>query len=276
MNNALLMIPTRFDATSYIIRSTVNSVTEDLRFPPSPANLTVGRNYWPSGDGQADADGGVGGVGDLFALLDATLESHGQPQTFTAVLTAAFRTQIDISASTFQLLFSHANTTFDESIFGFANFSLPLSPAATLTSGWQPKGIWRPNKPLDGEDSRDRSPFVGAHAAALSGLQRSSDLITTPKKEREIGFRQMTKDRVLEEFAIAAEPFGAFDTIFASGIKQGWAFRVYEDETVINSGSYRLYKIRADGATARDADPIKRNGKAKLLFDVELEIARVT
>lgn len=268
--NILVGWPIRFTATTYVLRVTLNSVTSDLTFPASGA-LTLGRNYYLAGDGQADADGGVGGVGDLLALLAACLNSHPQAIalgiTFTVTINASWRVEITASANTFQLLWSHVNTTLDESIFGFANASSPLlSPAITTAGGLLPKGLWRPNRAI-AVDSRDRQSVVGGIASAISGLQRTSSL-ALPLKQRDIAVRHILARYALDEYANVAEPTGAFEYAWINALSLGRAFRLYLDEAVRTSNSYAAYRVRDL------EDPLARNGDFQLFWDVALQLVR--
>lgn len=261
------MWPIRFTAGSYILRFTTVDGTVDLSWPPAVA-FTLGRNYWVSGDGQADADGGVGGTGDLIAILDATLEAEaGATPTFTSTLTTAFQTRVVVSTGTLNLLFSHANNTVDETIFGW-NVLTDSGAASTITSPNQVKGIWRPKRPI-AVDSRDRQPIVGGIGRTLDGTPRSG-VLTLPKKTRDLEFKYLVNAQTLIEYAATTEPFGTFEHAWNNALGLGYAFRYYPDETNLATNAYTLY-------TARDLkDPLKRNELHRLYWDVYLQCQRVT
>lgn len=265
LNNAMILWPIRFAATTYVLRATVASVSESLTFPSSGV-LTVGRNYWLSGDGQADADGGLGGVGDLITMLATTLTSHSAPATFTGTLGATFRTFLQASTGSFTPEWNHAATTLDEAIFGFTN-TTPLadvSQAGTLL----PQGIWRPNRPVS-FDSRERQPIVGGVARALSGLQRTSAL-ALPLKERELGFSNLLQRYVLQEYEDTTEPFGSFEEAWINSMRSGIAWRYYPDETLHTTiAHYGLYRA------ASITDPMNRNEQYPIHWDVNIGGVRV-
>ena len=261
LNSALILTPIRFAATSYVVRVTENGSTQDLTF----GGLTIGRNYWMSGDGQADADGGVGGVGDLLTMFATMLTSHsGSSQTFTAAL-SSFRASWTANTSTFQILWSHANTTMEDALFGFTNSD--SSSASTVTSPNQPRGIWRPKKPIQ-DDSRERQPLVGGVGQAISGVQRVS-LLALPKKERDLNFKFINQTQALQEYELAAEPYGSFEEAWVNSIANGYAFRYYPDETDLATNAYQLYYTRSL------VDPLKRNNEFRIWWDVALKARAV-
>lgn len=260
LNSSRIDWPVRFAATSYVVRATVAGGTEDLPFPASGL-LTLNRNYWLSGDGQADADGGVGGVGDLITMLATCLTGHTAPATFTGTLGATFRTFLQASTGSFSILWPHANTTFDQAVFGFTDANTPsdISTAGTLL----PQGIWRPKR-ATAVDSRELQPIVGGTARAISGLQRTSAL-ALPRRERELEWRHIVQAQTLQEYELADEPFGSFEEAWLNSIRLGRPFRYYADETLRLSTSYQLYRAR------ELEQPMKRNASYPIFWDIGLK-----
>lgn len=263
LNNAMIMTPWRPTQTTYVLQESVAGSSTPLTFPAT-GSLTIGRNYWPSGDGQADADGGVGGVGDLLAILKATLDSHANPATFTVTLDANFRVNISTASTVHTEDWDNAATTLPKALFGFAATTLnAILNVGTLL----PQYIWRPKRPI-AEDSRERQPVVGGVARALSGLQRVSAL-STPKKERDLLFRLVTKSQILQEYEDATEPYGSFEENWVNNIALGRPFRYYPDETSRTSSSYQLYVTRSL------EDPLTRNDQYRVYWDVALQARAV-
>lgn len=270
MPNSMLLYPIRFAATSYIFRVTADVAGSptfaDLTFPAS-GSLTIGRNYWLSGDGQADADGGVGGVGDLLTLLDACLELHPTIQTFTVTLESTFLVRVTVSGATLCILhWANAATTLDESIFGFTNTDTASLGAHNATL--LPQGIWRPKR-ATAIDTRDRQPVVGGIAHAISGLQRTSRL-ALPRKERDLNWKFVNQAQILQEYELAAEPFGSFEEAWVNSISFGRPFRYYNDETSRTSTSYQLYVPRML------EDPMTRNEQFKIFWDIAIKARAVS
>jgi hypothetical protein len=262
-----LMWPVRFTATTYAMRVSVNGFAETLTIP-STGTLTAGRNYWLSGDGQADADGGVGGVGDLLTIIATALTAHTQLGTFTVSLSTTFKVTVAISAGSFQMLLADGATTFDESILGFNNVTTPSVSLASTTSPNVPHGIFRPRRFIS-QDSRNRQPKIVGIAEALSGDYRVGEL-TDPKKTREFSFECLPPQYALTEYAASDEPTNTFEYAWVNAIGKGRPFRLYEDESTRTSTSYTLYRMR------EFTDPLVLRDKKNLYFhDANLRVRRV-
>lgn len=262
-----ILWPIRFAATSYVVRVTVGATTENLTFPAS-GSLTVGRNYWVSGDAQADSDGGVGGVGDLCAMMLTTLNSHsGVSFSEFSIYTGTNTIKITVSSGTFQILWAHGSTTLSPLIFGFTAASSPDPAAASVVSSNVSQGIWYPGR-LPTVDSRDRQPVVGGVAVALSGAQRASRL-ATPYKTRELSWSVLTQNKSLREYEDATDPYGSAEEMYLSALSLGYPVRYYEDATSRTSTSYTLY-------VARDMDEIiERDEQYKVRWKADLRLRRV-
>jgi len=264
-----ILWPLRFAATSYVLRVTANAVTEDLTFP-STGSLTTTRNHYMSGDNQADASTD-GGQGDLFVMLENTLNSHSQTVGFIiADTTGDGSNQVKITCDVdFTILWTHANTTLDAvgAYWGFDVTGDDASTAQAFTVTNQTQGIWFPNQTRS-EDSRDRQPYVGATARSISGLQRTSRL-ATPKKEREISYRLLDKGKALEEYEAATEPTGSFEKAWVDALSLGRRFRFYEDMTSRSASSYSVYRSRSM------ADPLDRDELGRRVrWRLDLEMVR--
>lgn len=262
--NGLLLYPIRFSATSYVVRVTTNATTENLTFPSS-GSLTTTRNYWMSGDDQADGDGGVGGIGDLVAMLEATLNTNSAGRTYTVTLSATNIITVAVNSGTFQILWSHASTTLDETIFGFAS-GVDTSAATSTTAPNQTQGVWAPERPI-AIDSRDRQPVVGGVMPAISGLSRTARM-ATPKAERDVSFTLLPQSKALREYEDADEPTGSFEEAWLSGISLGRPVRLYTDASSRTSTSYALYRTRDLD------DPLKRSEQYLVRWQVDLRLRR--
>jgi len=226
------------------------------------AALTLGRNYWTSFDGQADA-ATYGGVGDLVSWLKTVLDQTGR--SFTQTVSAAGILTITVDSGEFTLDFSAGATTLDGALFGFAAASY-TSSSSSIVAPLQMKGWFAPGRPVS-EDSRDRQPYVGSVAFTMDGTTRASRM-TAPHKEREIAWRNMPQRYSLAEFANAAEPTGTAEHAWSEALSLGRRVRVYPDLATLTAGSYSLY-------TTRDLeDPIARSGINLTRWDFALNLSR--
>jgi hypothetical protein len=253
-------------ALQYVLRVTSGASTANLNFPSS-GSLTSSRYYWTSGNSQADASTD-GGVGDLVKMLQATLNTNTGGLTYTVTLDIANdRITISATGGNFSILWPHASTTLNHATFGFANSN--TASGSSVSGTLLPRGIWRPKVPYQ-RDSRDWQPKVGGLAIALSGKMRGSNL-TSPKKERDIGFGLMVESKVLDEY-VASPDQVAFESHWLNSIQLGRALRLYDDEVdVTDSAEVRLYKARSF------AKPVQRSGETPELitrWDVDLSLVR--
>lgn len=257
----LLAWPVRFAATTFDLRVTVLA-TETLTTPV----LTIDRNYWTIGDAQADADGGIGGVGDLLAILKTTLQTHSNIVSCDVTLTAGFRVRVQITnppAQTLNILWDDGATNLDKAVFGFSTDSGIGDP---VTGDRMPMGIWRPQRPI-GRDSRERAPHIGGQVSTLSGDYRTTH-IAEGKKTRDLPFIHLPQARILEEYADTTEPFGAFESAWNDALVLGRRFRVYADELNLATNAYTIYKTRGT------SNPMQRSGVYPVFWDVDLRAVR--
>lgn len=224
------------DGTTYVLRVTRNT-TENLNFPAS-GSLTADRNYWFSGDAQADADGSVGGVGDLCEMLRATLATHTSGATWTVTLSAANVITIGCSAA-FSILWANAATTLSALPFGFPQTDTASGASVAATN--QTDGSWAPGVAFR-TDSRDQQPVTTRIARSLSGRIRASR-VSLPRKTRAVSYHLLAQEYILDEYAGTLRSFERMQT---NGLSYGRPIRLYTDATSRTSTSYSLYVIDQD------------------------------
>lgn len=251
--NALIAWGIRFAATSYVLRFTYNSITEDLTFPAT-GSLDPTQDYFMAGDGQAD---------DLMQMLEDCLNSHSSGPSMNVPFTGAWKVR-PANLITMQILWDHANTTLDKAIWGFEG---DTASGVAASSENVPQGLWRPQKAI-AFDGRDRQPIVGGQAQSVSG-KLYTVRIATPKKEREIDFRNVLQGRALDEYAASDDPTGAFEYAWTNSISLGRTFRVYPDEDTRTSSSYTSYRI------ADLSDPMEVSPQWGVRWNIRLPMRRV-
>ena len=253
--NAVWMVPVRFDATSYVVRVTINGVTSDLTFPAT-GSLTVGRDYWMSGDAQTSTESTGTGRADLVAMLQATLRTHSQGASATASLSSStwLLTCASGGLATMRILWSHANTTLDATIFGYEN-AADSDLLASIVSPHAVLGPMLPGRAI-AEDSKDYQPIVGGVSSALSGLTRTSRL-TAGLRHREVVFRYLLESATLSPSEGAdQDEWSTVEYAWTYAISKGWPVRAYDQASDVAGGSYRLYRTRSlDYPIDRDDAP---------------------
>lgn len=242
--NTLIAWAERFASTSYVLRVVANATTTDLAFPAS-GSLTVGRNYWMVDDSQADAagSGNINGVGSLCTLLENCLIAHSQIATAVVTIDQTTPTEwtlkivCDVAV---QILWAHANTTLDKTLFGFTG----STSSATTLYGTLPPGLWAPRLART-TDTRKRTGRVARTTRALSGRTRTAQL-STGADERTLTFQYVPKEFALIEYSDSTEPSNNFESL-QDAMLIGRPVRVYEDDSIRNSAAYQLFVSR-DGA----------------------------
>ena len=264
--NVVWLYPVRFSATSYVVRVTISGVTENLTFPAT-GSLTVGRDYWITGDGQADGleSSSDIGKGDLIAMLQATLRTHTQGATATASFsTSTWKvTCATGSLQTMAILWAHGSTTLDDGIFGFSGST---STATSVTGSVEATGPIVFGRAL-AADSRDRQPIVGGISSSLSGKVRVSRL-SLPKKERDFEFAAIVQSNALREYETTAT---SVERGWVDALSLGYPFRHYDQASDIAGSTYSVYRLR-------DLEyPLQRNGTNIVWWDASfrarLEVA---
>ena len=259
--NVAILWPIKFEATSYVLRVTVGGVTSNLNFPAS-GSLTVGREYWISGDEHTDSldDDSATGAGDLLKMLQTTLDSHADASTFTVSIDTNGFVSVVSSSASFSILWTHASSTLDESIFGFE--SLDTTSATSCTSTRKPQGRWYPGRAIT-DDGRNRQPIVGGISRSLSNRTRVSR-IALPSQERDLSIRQFAKEVALTEYVSETDPTGSFEYAWINALSLGYPFRLYEDDSAIALASYNLYRMRDL------SDPLGRHERFRIWWDISL------
>lgn len=253
--NALILTPIRFTASTVSLVVTANSVQETLNM-----SVTVGRDYWVSGDAQADGAGNVNGVGDLLAMFETMLETHSEISAASATLDSDYSLTVAVTATgTTDLEWSNGSTTLDPEPFGFTASDADDGATGTISSPNACQGIWNPEQPVN-VDSRDRQPIVGGVARSVSGYPRVSR-IATPLPERTLTFDLVDQSKVLDEYVDGTEPYGSFEWNWINSMSLGRNWRFYGDEADLNSAaSYSVYRI-----TSLD-DPMSRAQQFNVLW----------
>lgn len=251
MANALILSPLRFGLANYVLRVEHDGTPADVL-----VGVTPGRDYWVSGDAQAD---GADGDGDLLGVVAAAL-SAATGVTVTVTRTTAQRIQVSAASGALALLWDHVNTTLDKAVLGF---SADTVAAASLIGDLQPQGIFRPDCPTG--FGRDR-PVV------MAGLDRSlaGDVAGTffgeGHPERRIRFGALADAKVRAEAAPVDEPHGTLDELWTGTLARARRFRLYEDEAALAHSVYRCSMLR---------DPCTQHPRHPFYWQAEIEAVRL-
>lgn len=252
-------------AASRVLRVTCNGVTSDLTFGGA---MVDGRNYWLTGDLQADADGGVGGVGDAVGLLRTCLRTHAQGASFNFTLSETNRLVITCSFA-FSILWSHANTTLNALPFGF-----PQTDTVSGTSAAAPNQTYGAMcfETFATEDSRWRAVGVGRGGLSIAGVGRSSDFGESAR-ERRLLIDLLPPSKALQEYQLATEPRGSWEWHWRNRIRGGRELRLYEDAAAARtSSSYSLAILHPDETD----DPLERDPQYPVEWKLDLRLAEYT
>lgn len=224
MANVKILTPVRFAAASYNLRVSVNGTPSTVAVP-----VTVARDYWMSGDDQADD---AAGVGDLLNVLETAID--GAVSGATVDLTTDHNVIVTVPSGTIALLWADVLTTLDPAVFGFT--AADTSAAIAVTGTLLPQGIWRSNTPLG--PGRDMPVHVAGLARTIAG-DVSATYFGEALPVREVTFPALTDAKVRVVSAAATEPLGTLETAWGSSMVRGDPWRLYEDET---AQAYSLYK----------------------------------
>lgn len=260
------LYPVRFSATSYAIRVTCNGVTSTLTFPAS-GSITVGRDYWVSGDGQTGTESTGDGRADLVAMLQATLRTHAQCASAVATYnTSTNKVRIDSGGvNLLKILWSDGATTLDPTIFGWVS-GVDTSYLAVQEATNYAKGTVLFGRPV-AVDSRLYQPITGGVAESLSGLVRVSRL-ATPSKRRDFGFRFLLSSAALIEYASGAGT-QSVEYAWTNALASGYPFRHFAQVADVTTPTYGLYRIR-------DLTyPLKRNDTHSVWWDADFKASLV-
>ncbi len=232
----MFLVPIRFTTANPVIRVTRNT-TQDLTL-----SVNTDEDYWMSGDGNTTT-----GQRDLCERLQTCLRTHGGAGASTFTVTISAYNIITITCvNAFSILWSHANTTADETLFGFT--AQDTTSFTTVTAPNQTKGVWMPSSTTRAvtyrRDTRDLPITVGAIAETIDGQSRGYQLASS-LKEREVSFVLLDRAKVLSEYASSTELYGAFEYSWANGMGKGSTFRLYDDRTIRSSNSYKKYRVKS-------------------------------
>lgn len=259
-----ILTPIRFDAASYVIRVKLGSTSEDVT-----VNVTVGRDYWLSGDGTADSSAGNGDL--LKVITDAITSGHsggGAAGTTASVVFQDGRPFVRFSATPdIKLAWSGVNVTFDPTILGWET-GVDSPEQATITAPNRMQGLWAPQA-AGGPDSRDRVSTLRGVSRAMDGTIFTSDF-GDQAEPRDVNFELLNQDEILEEYAVdtygTAGVYDAFEIYWRDSISKGRRMRIVED--VSDLTTFATY------VNANPADPKTRNAAYPVRWDVALQLVR--
>lgn len=221
--NAAFRYGVRFSSTSYVLRVEFDTAEEDLTFPAT-GSLDPAVDYFFLGDGTA---------ADLCEILADTVATHTGISACTVTLDVAGRElEVDatgVSGSGLEILWSHANTTLDATIFGWTN---------TADSGLEDNVVISPNLPMGlifmdrpvTTDSRPRQGTVGGTSRTVSGNTRTSR-IAVPLKERGFTADLLLETLALDEYAPATEPYATFESMYVRALFLGHSVHYIPDDS---------------------------------------------
>lgn len=250
--------PTALSYTLRLWTSNGGVVEEDLTFDAEGSDLAADRNYWVSGDDQADGSS-YGGVGDLVRLLEAALNTNSNGITFTVTRNSDGTLNVTTDAGTAMILWAHANTTLAAEPFGFVG-SYPAISSDDFDSPNVAGGQFLPGKSF-----RTDHPAELAHVAigeTASGEWRGAeyaDALTI----RDVSFGLLARERGPVAYAELTQPANTFGHLWRR-LRRGRPCRVYDDASAMTSSDYTLYRLRADS----QSDPLQRDGRNRLRYEV--------
>lgn len=217
----------RFSAASYVIRVTFNGTTDDIRFPVTGTDLDPTVDYFFMEDGSAI---------DLCELLADAITSHGGGEIdSTSVVIDPVSLELELTVTPLagdgiQILWSHANTTLDATIFGWTNDADSDLEDTTILSPNLPMGLIYLDRPVS-VDSRSRQPLVGGISRSISGLTRASTF-GTPRKERSLTANLLPETFALDEYAPSNTPYATFESMHVRAAGLGRTIHFIPDATL--------------------------------------------
>ena len=223
--------------------------------------VAVNTSYYLSGDGSAT---------DLVTILETALDSNTDGETYTVSLTGATQT-ITItadSASVFQILWSHANTTVAAEIFGWDS-ATDLTGANAYTAPSATQGAWLPLQPMR-RDTGDESEVVGEAVVTGSGSAHGSSSGDTVY-HRDITYDLLDPSVVKIADAVATGLYNTLERAWVTeAFGRGAPVRVYDDATSRTTSSFTAYTARRFTRPWRDQfDDLRVR-----LYEVRLELVR--
>jgi hypothetical protein len=256
-----IVTPVRFSASSYVINVKLGSTSEDVTI-----DVTIGRDYWLTGDAAADTGAGNGDL--LTVITDAITAQHsnggsGILKSRVIFVDGSPFVQFERSgASDVRLNWTAGSTTFDPTILGWTA-GADSDEDATIIAPNRCDGLWLPGAKY-GPDSRDRISTLRGTDIAMDGTVYTSDFGDSAKR-RDLTWELLDQSVILAEYA--ADPQDAFELYWRDSISKGRRFRVYEDaDPDILDGTFGTY-VKTD-----TTDPMERNGTYPKRWDVSLRM----
>lgn len=208
-----------FSATNNALRLTTGAVTEVL-------SVAAGTEWFWRGDGSG---------ADAAWQLKGFLDTNTGGGVYTVTLLPTGYLKIDCTLA-FQALWAHANTTMDQSIFGFSNASRPNPAGVTVTSDFQVGHYYSPGQII--VNAANATPARRAIAATSQG-DRLRVARWGSKRQR----REVICDRVAPEYVYQARESvtnTAFER-FWDAVNDGTPFEYCPDLTV--PGTYDVCQV---------------------------------
>ena len=216
-----------------VLRVVTNLGTNDVTVTYSPTTA-----YYMLADGSA---------GDALQPIAAAIEGITGVSTVTWSTTGtglSRRVNIAFTGTTvtsLDLQWAHANTTLDETLYGWTantgNF------AANTTSTQMPMG-WVPLLRPVTVDSRPRQRRVGGGRRAISGLTRRSNFGLV-RDARQLSATLLSQTVALDEFASASTPYATIESMCVRSLSLGYGLHYVPDETSLGTYS-TLYLAPGD------------------------------
>ncbi len=169
---------------------------------------------------------------DLIEELLVALNDLPGGVTWTAELDDSNMLVLTSSGAA-RLLWSHANTTLDPTLFGWVDAD--TVSGTTHAAPNQTRGIWIPGVPGDPRGYLERAPrmprTVAVWTSTLDGGGRgynlSPDTLSGP-----VSWYRIPAARVVASHALATQPYCTFSEAWTrGGIAAGEVFRLYDDRT---------------------------------------------
>ena len=253
------LFPVRFADANPVIRIHPDSAGAGTE---QDVTLSVAANtsYYLSGDGQSD---------DLLEILRAALDSNSDGETYTVTLASATQTITIASASAneFDVLWTHANTTVDAEIFGFASSDLTGADSYAAPSATQ--GAWLPLQEVK-RDTGDDPQIVGQSLVTQGGLVHGSSSGDTIY-HRDLTYDLLVPAVIKEADVVSSGLYNSLERAWVTeALGRGNSVRVYDDATVRTTSSFKTYQVRTYAQPWRDMfEEIRvRN------YEVRLELVR--
>jgi len=258
LSDAGLLMPIRFDSSSPVLAVQVGAQTALINL-----SVSVGRDYWITGDGRADDAAGNADI--LTIIADAITAQHPAAPSVTPSLSfVGSRARVRFVCSpALSLEWGNASTTLEPAPFGFGSASTPQS--TNLVAANQLPSLWSPDAPI-GFDTRDRRVILRGLRRTMTGRVVVTDFGNTASR-RDVTFNLLHQSAALQEYA--DRPADAFELHWVNTISKGMRFRLYEEQGKIGNGlGFGTY------TTDSLQDPLQRSPQdpARVRWDVSLQM----